>query len=109
GDGEEMGRAGDRGAAERQDDVAGDEPRPFGRASGLDRGDHDRPLLGQAGCMSAAAPERELLGSYTNIGAPHPAVSHQLAEHETCRVGPNPKAYPVRSHDAAGVDANTPA
>src|SRR5260370_1443271 len=67
-DADEIVCPGDRGAVERQDDVAGDEPGPFGRAARLDRGDHDRALLRQAGRMPAAARERELLGGDTDIG-----------------------------------------
>ncbi len=56
--------------------------------------------------MPAAARERELLGGDTDIGTPHAAVPHQLAEHETRRVRRNRKADALRAHDHRGVDAD---
>src|SRR5215475_14200342 len=77
--------AGDHDPVQRQNDVAGQESRAFGGASRLDAGDHHCALLSESGCVPPAPRERELLGRDANIGAPHPAMSHQLAQHEADR------------------------
>src|SRR5262249_27339850 len=78
----EIAWAGDHDPLQRQNDVAGQESRAFGGASRLDAGDHHRALLSESGCVPTSPRERELLSRDTDIGTPHPPMSHQLAEHE---------------------------
>jgi hypothetical protein len=97
---------GDRDPVERQNDVAGVESRPFGRTRRLDAGDHHRTLLGQACRMPSPPRKRELLGRDADIGAAHPTVAHQLAQHEAGGVGGNGEADTLRAHDQCSVDAD---
>ena len=98
--------AGHGESVKRQDDIAEHKTGPFGRASRLDRGDHHRAFLGQAGRMATAARQCELLGSDADIGATHAAMAHQFAQYETGRVRRDRKADALRAHDHRGVDAD---
>ena len=54
--------------------------------------------------MPPASRKRELLGRDADIGAPYPAVSHQLAQHKARGVGCNRKADTLGAHDQRRVD-----
>src|SRR5262249_57832051 len=71
--GDEIVRAGDDDAVERQNDVAGEEPCLLRRTPRLDAGDHHRTLLRKPGRMPSPPRERELLSGDADKGAPHPA------------------------------------
>ena len=93
-------------AVEREDDVARGDARAVGRAAGLDSRDHHGAVLREAGGVAQPPRHRELLGRDADIGAPHPAVPHQFAEHEVGGVRGDREADALRAHDDGGVDAD---
>src|SRR5262249_19233912 len=70
----------DGGVIERKDYVAAAKPRALGGTARFHARDHHRAFLRQRGRMPEPARQRELLGGNADEGAPHPAVTHQLAE-----------------------------
>jgi len=73
-----------------EDDIPVPDAGALGRAAGLHAGGQDRAFLAQFRGMAKPARKRDLLGRNADIGAPHPPVPHQLAQHEIRRVGGEP-------------------
>ena len=67
--------------------------------------DHHRAFPVESGAPQPAR-NRQLLRGYADEGAAHPAVPHQLAEHEACGIGGDGKADALRAHDHRGVHAD---
>ena len=81
----------------------------FGRTARLDAGDHHArcPASGRRACRSRRGSANCWAGD-ADIGAAHPAVPHQFAQHEARRVGGDGEADALRAHDHRGVDADRP-
>ena len=88
------------------DHVAGEQARTVRRAAGLGRRDGRGRALRQLRRKLQAARDGRLLRRDADVGAPHAAVPHQLAEHEVRGVGRDREADALRALDDRGVDAD---
>ena len=99
-------RAGHRHAVERHDHVAGQQTGAVRRAARLGRRDRRGRALREPVRKLHAARNGRLLRRYSDVGAPHAAVPHQLAEHEVRRVRRDREADALRALDDRRVHAD---
>ena len=103
---QEFGDARHRLAVEADDDVAGQKTRMRGRSRLIDAEEPRPSRLFELEPQRDPARDRRRRGPDADIGAPHPAVSRDLARDEIGGVGGDGKADALRAHDDGRVDAD---